>query len=98
MLKITASLRSTLRAQAHSKHPIVLIGDAGLSPAVLREIDLGLTAHGLIKVRVFDNDRKKRVALYDTICEKLAAAPVQHIGKLLVLYRPTSPTKDETQG
>jgi hypothetical protein len=47
-----------------------------------------LNAHGLIKVRVFGDDRDARTAMYETICEQLGAAPIQHIGKLLVLYRP----------
>ncbi|STQ92638.1 RNA-binding protein YhbY [Janthinobacterium lividum] len=88
MLKLTPVERSALRAEAHALKPIVIIGEAGLTPAVLKEIDLGLDSHGLIKVRVFGDDREARVGMYDTICGNLGAAPVQHIGKLLVIYRP----------
>lgn len=88
MLKLTPAERSELRSEAHGLKPIVLIGDAGLSPAVLKEIDAGLNAHGLIKVRVFGDDREARSTMYDTICAELNAAPIQHIGKLLVIYRP----------
>ena len=88
MLKLTPVERSALRSEAHALNPIVLIGEAGLTPAVLKEIDAGLDAHGLIKVRVFGDDRDARIIMYDTICENLKAAPVQHIGKLLVIYRP----------
>lgn len=88
MLKLTPVERSALRSEAHALNPIVLIGEAGLTPAVLKEIDAGLDAHGLIKVRVFGDDREARITMYDTICENLKAAPVQHIGKLLVIYRP----------
>jgi len=88
MLKLTPVERSALRSEAHALNPIVLIGEAGLTPAVLKEIDAGLGAHGLIKVRVFGDDREARITMYDTICENLKAAPVQHIGKLLVIYRP----------
>ncbi len=88
MLKLTPAERSELRSEAHALKPIVLIGEAGLSPAVMKEIDAGLNIHGLIKVRVFGDDREARVAMYDTICSSLEAAPVQHIGKLLVIYRP----------
>lgn len=88
MLKLTPAERSALRAQAHALDPVVIIGDAGLTPAVTKEIDASLDAHGLIKVRVFGDDRQERIAIYETICEKLDAAPVQHIGKLLVIYRP----------
>jgi putative YhbY family RNA-binding protein len=65
-----------------------MIGADGLTEAVLKEISSSLDAHGLIKVRVFGDDREERVAIYERICAELDAAPVQHIGKLLVLYRP----------
>ena len=88
MLKLTPAERSALRAQAHGLNPVVMIGEAGLTEAVLKEIASSLDAHGLIKVRVFGDDREERIAIYERICEELDAAPVQHIGKLLVLYRP----------
>ena len=88
MLKLTPTERSVLRAEAHALNPIVIIGEAGLTEPVLKEVDNGLDAHGLIKVRVFGDDREARVGMYETICDRLGAAPVQHIGKLLVVYRP----------
>lgn len=97
MLKLTPAERSELRSEAHALKPIVLIGEAGLTPAVLKEIDAGLNAHGLIKVRVFGDERDARIAMYDTICAELGAAPVQHIGKLLVIYRPKLEGVKETK-
>jgi putative YhbY family RNA-binding protein len=88
MIKLTPAERSALRAEAHGLKPIVLIGADGLTANVVKEIALGLDSHGLIKVRVFGDDREARVAMYEAICEQLGAAPVQHIGKLFVLYRP----------
>lgn len=98
MIKLTPVERSALRAEAHGLKPVVMIGEAGLTPAVMKEIELGLDAHGLIKVRVFGDDREARVTMYDTICEQLGAAPVQHIGKLLVLYRPKKEVAKERSG
>lgn len=95
MLKLTPAERSALRSEAHALNPVVIIGDAGLTPAVLKEIDASLDAHGLIKVRVFGDDRDARIEMYETICEKLGAAPIQHIGKLLVLYRPKKEAQKE---
>lgn len=100
-MKLTPAERSALRAEAHALNPIVLIGEAGLTPAVLKEIDAGLNTHGLIKVRVFGDDREARAGMYETICGKLDAAPVQHIGKLLVIYRPKKDVpkeRSETRG
>jgi RNA-binding protein len=80
--------RKALKARAHHLNPVVLIGDAGLTPAVMREIDAALKSHELIKVRMAGDDRDARTAAYESICAELACAPVQHIGKQLVLYRP----------
>ena len=88
MLKLTPAERSELRSQAHGLNPVVMIGESGLTPAVIKETDAALNAHGLIKVRVFGDDRDARLSYYETLCEELGAAPVQHIGKLLVLFRP----------
>lgn len=65
-----------------------MIGNDGLTAAVLREIDVALRAHELIKIRVFSDDRTAREDLLARICGAVAAAPVQHIGKLLVVFRP----------
>lgn len=88
MRTLTPVERAALRAEAHGLKPVVMIGAEGLTPAVKKEISASLDAHGLIKVRVFGDEREERVAIYETICEELECAPVQHIGKLLVLYRP----------
>jgi putative YhbY family RNA-binding protein len=76
------------RADAHHLDPVVMIGNDGLTPAVLHEIDLNLLSHGLIKIRVFSDDRATRQGFLDRIADELDAAPVQHIGKLLVVFRP----------
>ena len=88
MLELTATQRRTLRAQAHGLNPVVAIAQNGLTEAVLREIDHSLKAHELIKIRAYSDDREEREAWFATICESLQAAPVQHIGKLLVVWRP----------
>jgi putative YhbY family RNA-binding protein len=87
MLSITPAERRELRARAHRLQPVVSIGHNGLTPAVLHEIDVNLAAHELIKVRVFA-DRTERANMFERICIELEAAPVQHIGKLLVVWRP----------
>ena len=73
---------------------MVIIGGDGLTPAVQKEVDAALNAHGLIKVRVFGDDRAVREQIYQQLCDELNAAPIQHIGKLLVLYRPAPEDED----
>ena len=97
MLKLTPAQRSDLRSQAHGLAPVVMIGDSGLTPAVIKEIDVSLNSHGLIKIRVLGDDRDARISHYETICADLGAAPVQQIGKLLVMYRPTKEITKESK-
>ncbi len=80
------------RAWLHDHlNPVVAVGADGLTAAVVKEIDGALKAHGLIKVRVFSDDRAEREAMLGKLADDLGAAPVQHIGKLLVLWRPLPP-------
>lgn len=97
MITLNAAQRRELKARAHPLHPVVMIGDAGLTPSVLNEIDVNLKSHELIKIRVFGDDRSARAALIDDIGTKLDAALVQHIGKILVIYRPR-PDDDPVAG
>lgn len=78
---------SHLRGLGHVLNPVVMIGDKGLSETVLREIDISLKAHELIKIKVMGDDRALRVKMLEEICEKLASVAVQHIGRQLVIYR-----------
>ncbi|HUH59365.1 MAG TPA: YhbY family RNA-binding protein [Candidimonas sp.] len=91
-LDITSQERSALRAAAHPLRPVVLIGDRGLSESVLKEIELNLNAHQLIKVRVAGEDRDARNAMLETICDTLSCALVHHLGKTLIIYRPDDAT------
>ena len=84
---LSSSARRALRAAAHHLDPVVMVGQHGLTPAVLPEIDLALTAHALIKVRVMSDEREIRVGFLNEICEKMGCESVQHLGKLLVLWR-----------
>ena len=85
---LTPAERKALKAQAHHLHPVVMIGEAGLSPAVFGEIERALGAHALIKIRVLGDDRAARAAMMAEVCARAGCAPVQMIGKMLVVYRP----------
>jgi putative YhbY family RNA-binding protein len=90
-IQLTAAERKEHRSAAHHLDPVVHVGADGLSDSVLRECAAALDAHGLIKVRVFSDDRAAREAMLAALAETLNAAPIQHIGKLLVLWRPVPP-------
>ena len=87
-IELSTAERKAHRAQAHHLDPVVMVGNEGLTDNVKKEIDAALNAHGLIKVRVFSDDRVAREGMFQLLAEELSAAPIQHIGKLLVLWRP----------
>jgi RNA-binding protein len=86
--------RKALKAQAHKLEPVVLIGNKGLTAEVVAEIDRALQAHELIKIRAPGLERDDREQALADICEKTGAHPVQHIGKVLVVYRE-NPDQDD---
>lgn len=88
MLSLTVPERRDLKARAHPLSPTVMIGNAGLTESVLKEIASSLKTHELIKIRVMNDERAQREMMLKTICDRLEAAPVQHIGKILVVYKP----------
>lgn len=85
-ITLSPSERRALRARAHALVPVVMIGDQGLTSAVIREADRSLKAHELIKIRVA-GEREDRDQWLEELANALNAAPVQHIGKILVLWR-----------
>jgi RNA-binding protein len=85
--RVTPAERKALKGRAHSLDPIVHLGSKGLSGALIAELDRALAAHELIKVRAGGLERAEREAAMAEICARLDAQPVQHIGKVLVLYR-----------
>ena len=86
-----------LRGLAHSLSPVVMIGNNGLTDNVLKEIDLNLNAHELIKIQVAGDDRDARKAIYAEICVKSNAIAVHHIGKQLVVYRKSDTIKESAK-
>ena len=91
MNELTAMQRKALKARAHSLHPILQLGEKGLTDAVLAEIERALGAHELLKIRAAPFNREERDVTLASICERTGAQAVQHIGKMLVVYRQKPP-------
>lgn len=87
MINLTVKQKQYLKGLAHNLDPVVMIGNKGLTPQVLKEVNTNLEAHELIKIRVLGDEREARVNMIEKLCLESNAALVQHIGKLLVLYR-----------
>jgi RNA-binding protein len=87
MEQLSPARRRELRAAAHHLSPVVSVAGNGLSASVVAEIDGALATHELIKVRIYGEERAARTSLMEDICQQVGAVAVQHIGKLLVLWR-----------
>ena len=84
---------SYLRGLAHNLNPVVMIGNNGMTDNVIKEIELNLNAHELIKIKVASDDRALRLQMLNDIAEKTNAVAVHHIGKQLVIYRKSEKAK-----
>lgn len=93
MLPLNSKQISHLRALSHNLNAVVMIGNNGLTEKVLNEIEVSLKAHELIKIKVHGDDRALRSKMLEEICEKTGAVAAHHIGKQLVIYRPTDKPK-----
>jgi RNA-binding protein len=80
-------LKKQLRAKAHALKPIIITGQAGISPSLLLEINSALDHHELIKVRVNAEDRERRREMTNMICTETGAELIQAIGHIITLYR-----------
>jgi putative YhbY family RNA-binding protein len=99
-LELSRDERLRLKSQSHHLQPVVLLGAQGLSEAVLKEIDRALTAHQLVKVRTPASERQDREQMFVEVAERLGAARIQLIGRLMVLFRPVAeaPPKPKRAG
>jgi putative YhbY family RNA-binding protein len=88
--ELTPAERQALKGRAHRLRPVVLVGGDGLTPPVVAEVDRALEAHELIKIRVMGEDRDARERVLGEVCAATDATPVQHIGRILVIYREQS--------
>jgi putative YhbY family RNA-binding protein len=92
-ITLSSQERARLKARAHSLAPVVRMGNAGITPTLAAEVDRALTAHELIKISIAVDDREERRALGDALAERLDAAPVHRVGKILILWRAGQTTR-----
>lgn len=86
-MSLSSSEKKSLKAKAHSLEPVILIGQKGITPSLLQEIDLTLEHHELIKIRIQQGDKALREEFALKICGAINAEAIAHIGRVLVLYR-----------
>lgn len=87
MLTLTNPQKRHLKALAHARKPIIIIGDKGMTPAVLHETLLALDHHELIKIRVNAGDRATRETMIEEVCAMSGATLIQRVGHIATLFR-----------
>lgn len=86
-MKLSKNQIKFLRAKCHALKPVIMLGQKGLTEEVLSELDIALTHHELVKIKLSIDDREQRKQVAGEICDKSHAEEVQSIGKTLSVYR-----------
>lgn len=86
-MSISVQERKKFRQAAHPLKPVIMIGAKGLTEPVQREIDIALTSHGLLKIKVNDHDKEQISQMVTEICEKNGAEHIQTIGHTITVWR-----------
>jgi RNA-binding protein len=86
-MPLSTAQKKHLRRLAHPLNPLVMIGNAGLTPGVTNELDRALTDHELVKVSARLGDRASRNEALDQLAERTASELVQRVGHVGVFYR-----------
>lgn len=87
MPHLPAIERRALKSRAHALRPVVIVGAKGLTESVLKEAEVALTSHELVKIKLASDDRAERAHQFEALAAALGANPVQQIGKIAILYR-----------
>lgn len=88
---LTHKQQRYLRQLSHDKKPLIMVGNAGLSAAVIAEAEICISRHELIKVRLNAADQTSRKAMIEELCRALGAKLVFAIGHVATVYRPAVP-------
>jgi len=89
-MKLSEPHKKFLRVCGHGLKPVITVGDAGLSEALLNEFESTIRHHELIKVRVRAPQRSERDKLIDELCVRGSASLISRIGNIALLYRPNA--------
>ena len=91
MTELKGSQRKHLRGLAHNLNPAAFVGQKGVTPSLVEEIDAALTASELIKIKFIDHKEKEmKTTLLDEIVRQAKCHLAGMIGHVAVLYRPNS--------
>lgn len=86
-MPLTPHQKRYLRGLAHALHPVILVGQKGVTPSLIKEFDGALAHHELVKVKLSDADRDDRAETIELLREGAKAELVQTIGRIACFYR-----------
>jgi RNA-binding protein len=87
-MPLTEPQKKYLRRLGHDRNPVVLVGQNGVSPNLVAELDRALHDHELVKVRARVGDRDERDAILAELASSTRSELVQRIGHVALYYRP----------
>lgn len=87
-MELNERQKKHLRRLGHPLHPLVTLGQAGLTEGVAAEMERALTDHELVKARARLGDREARDAAFATLAERTGSRLVQRIGNVGLFFRP----------
>jgi RNA-binding protein len=94
-MNLSNKQKQFLKGLAHSLKPVVQLGGNGLTEGVLAEIELALSHHELIKVKVPSDDREEKSLIMEAILRETKAHKLQAIGHVLIMFRQSDERKIE---
>ena len=92
-MSLSQAEQKFLRGRGHALKPVVIVGGAGLTDAVLTELEAALSHHELVKVSLRIGNRERRDSLLDELLDRSKATLLQRIGNMALLYRQAEQPK-----
>ena len=86
-MTLSEKQKKHLRRLGHPLHPVVMLGNAGITLAVVKELDRALADHELVKVSARVGERSARDAALDALAQQTSSEMVQRIGNVGLFYR-----------
>jgi RNA-binding protein len=89
-MSLSKSQLKFLRGKCHALNPVIMVGQKGVTPQLLKELDIALDQHELVKIKVAAEDRETTLGIMDEISGRDGTERVQVIGKMLTVFRRNS--------
>ena len=86
-MPLTKNQTKFLKSRCHELKPVIWLGQKGFTDEVLKELEIDLDHHELVKIKLGIDDKEKRQLMIEEICKKSTSEKIQSIGKTVSVYR-----------